>query len=358
MAERAPAPFHANVEDMSAFREALKAAEAAAEPEAPEETPAEGEQASVEETEAATQEPAEPEASEPEQQPATPEPEETPESRIAELERQIAERDARIAEQQSFTGRQSSEVGELRQKIAEMEARLSTPSEPAAPTVPVTQDLIDTDPARATVLAFQQRDETSLQRAYEAWADEQPAQAAVWLVEQKMTAMLAERDARHQQELEELRAATQPSVEQTKAAEEQRVLNEAFNLAQGERPDFLEHAARIFDEVIPAYPALSRQLLEGTVETKAEVLKVLYDIDKMNRQDPEAIKAQLEAEAAAAAAEEAQGSASAAGVSGQTTASAQEGERELTPEEQEREAYTRRISAKQGFAKQMAAWKS
>lgn len=357
--DRAPAPFHANVEDMSAYRAALAAAEAAAAPFVdPGETPAEGEPtATVEETEAATQ--VEPQEPEPSQQTATPAEEQTPDERYAELQRQIAERDARIAEQQAMIGRQSTEVGEWRQKMAELEARLDTASQqaPAVPTMPVTQDLIDTDPARATQLAFIQRDEAALQRAYEAWADEEPATAAVWLAEQKTAVALAEMEARHQQQLEELRASTQPSVEQSQAAQEQAILNQAFELAKVDRPDFLEHADRIFAEVIPAYPNISRQLLEGSVEQKAEVLKVLYDIDKMNRQSPEAVKAQLEAEAAAAAAEEASSTASAAVVTGQTTASAQEGERELTYEERERLAYANRQASRTSWEKQMAPFR-
>ena len=355
-------PLHApNVESQSAYREALARAEAEAAPyiEPSRETPAEGgqEEAATPTTaapEVAT--PAAPEATEPQaapEQPAeTPETPETPAAtetdptaaRIAELEAQLAEREARIAEQQTFIGRQTTEVGDVRREIDELRQRLEAPAQPQAPQVPITQELIDENPAYATQLAFEQKNEQALQLAYENWKLDDPATAGVWLAERRFEQRLAERDAAHQQELEQLKTAIQPAQERHQQEADQAVWAQAFDLTRQAHPDFVEHAERILTDVAPQYPHLVTILADGEPAARAEALKVLYQIDAASRLNPAAVKEQLESEAAAAAQEAAASAAAAAVVAGQTTTSANTPARELTPEEREQQAYMRRFA--------------
>jgi hypothetical protein len=302
-------------DERAAYREALARAEAAA-TEFVEQTPVLPEGAveviasdlqPVETSEVAEETPAEPEAE------AVSE---------AQLREQIAALEARLAEKDTFIGRQSSEVGELREAINSLSQRVDSRAEPTyqAPPLVITQDFIDNDPAGATILAFEQKNERALAAAYEAWKQEDPANASVWLAEERFK----ERENALRAELEATRATVNTiatsNQEAAKQAEVNKQWKDAYTAVEADRPGFLENAERLLNEVAPQFPDAIEALATGSAKAKAEILKLLYDHDRAVNTNPETVRAQLEEAAAEATAEANTSRQLAAVVGGQTTA--------------------------------------
>lgn len=303
-------------------------------------------------------------------QPLTPEPVQLPEEPAADtseqqqeaepaveptaedLKAQLAAAEARIEEQKTMIGRQSAEVGETREQIAELKAQIAAvqaaQATPVAPVVPITQELIDSDPAAAVQAAFRQQDEPALQRAFAAWKDPMhingdPFAAAAWLNDRRLEQQRVEFEAR-QAELEKKIAATAAPLAHS---EEQRQWAQAFDEVKATRPDFLENAERLLTEVAPQYPSFLPALQNGDAKAKAEALTALYALDKMG--NPQAVQAQLAEAAQEAAAEAAAALAAAGSVTGQTTAG--QPAEQMTEDEKEKEQYIARQRSKPSLSK-------
>lgn len=278
-------------------------------------------------------------ATSPEQQPEAPAVEPT----VAELQAQLAAAEARLAEKESFIGRQSSEIGELRTAVDEIRQAQQQPVAPAVAPIPITQELIDTNPGLAVQEAYRQKNENALHAAFEVWKEEDPFTAATWLADRKLEQQQAEMDARF--------AAQQAAIEKANAGQAESAENAqwkaAFDEVKATRPDFLENAERLITEVASQYPNIANVLASGDAAAKAQALAALYALDKMG--NPEALRKQLAEDAAAAEAEAVAARAAAGVVSGQTTVG-QTTELKTT-EELEAEAYTTRQRAKPSLAR-------
>lgn len=263
----------------------------------------------------------------------------------AELRAELEALRERLAEKDTFIGRQSSEVGELREAINALTQRMDTPPQIQVQPqhVAVTQDLIDTDPAYATIKAYEQKDERALQAAYAAWEFAEPAKAAVWLAEERFkereNALRAELEATRSQ-VQTIAASSQEAAQKTEA---DRQWKDAFTVVGKEHPGFLENAERILSEVAPRFPHLVETLASGDATVKAEVLTALYVIDRQNNTDPETVRQQLEEAAAEASAEAQATRAAAAGVVTQATAG--QANQEKSWEEQEQDRYKQRLAS-------------
>jgi len=287
-----------------------------------------------------------------EEQPAEPAAEPT----VEELKAELAAAQVRIEEQKTMIGRQSAEVGTTREEIAalkaQLEARLdamqsSAAAAPVAPAIPITQDLIDNNPALAVQAAFEQKNEHALQMAFEAWRDPlnpngDPFAAATWLNDRKLEQQQAAFEAKIAEQEKRLEKVTAPLAE----SHEQREWGLAFDEVKSTRPDFLENAERLLTEVAPQYPAIADQLSTGDHTVKAQALAALYALDKMG--NPKAVQAQLE-EAAQEAAAEAAAARAAAGVTTQSTAG--QSSESKTPEELEQESYIARQRSKPSLSR-------
>ena len=351
-----PAFFRPVVDDASDYREAIRRAEqeaglapdgtelAAGEtpdvtPELPEAVPV---QASDQPFEAEPETPVE-DTSEIEQETSA-----APETLTTEqLQAKLAEAEARLAEKDSFIGRQSGEVGELRRTVDELSARVDAaaqqPITPQVPQAPVTQADIDNDPEEATVRAFRQKDEHALERAFEAWRYEDPFVAATWLNDRKLAQQQEAFDAKLAAYDEKIQTVAAPVAQNA----EQAKWNAAFVEVQKTRPDFIQNAERLLDEVAPKFPAVVTALANGDVGQRAEMLAVLYDLDKLG--NPEQVRQDLEREAQEAAAEAAASRAAAGVVTGQTTVG--QSTVEKTDEELEQEAYISRMDNKPSLSR-------
>lgn len=290
-----------------------------------------------------------------EEQAATPP--QTVEELIAEREKLIAQ----VEEQKLMIGRQSTEVGESRERMAVIEAELAgiraaQAVEPAAPAIQITPELIETNPALAAQAAFEQKNQSVLEAAWNAWDAEGDGSAKLWLAERRAEQREAELRAEIAATREKIEQIEAPLAKQTAEATEQAQWREAFDTVREKHPDVFQPDAdgkSIAESLIlaagtkPEYGAFREMLQTGDGPTKAAALSALYALERIG--DPQGIATQL-AEAAREAEVEAAAARVAAGaVTGQTT-SGQPGEQK-TEEEQEQEGYIRRQKDKPSLAK-------
>ena len=279
------------------------------------------------------------------------------------LSQQLAVATARLEEKDSFIGKQSTDVGELRQTVAELSARLD--AQQAQPVVqpnvaastPVTQELIDNNPALAAEAAYVQGDENALRYVMEQWKDVDPFTASSWrddkLREQQQKAFdvkLAEQEAK-------IAAVAVPAAASAAQSADQAQWKEAFDDVRGRYPEVFvpnpETGVSIAERLItaagtqPEYAAFKEMLQTGDASAKAAAISALYALDKVG--NPEAFRAQLELDAQEAAASAAAARAGASAVTGQTTAG--QGGELKTEEELEADAVITRMRSKPSLAK-------
>lgn len=263
-----------------------------------------------------------------------------PETPAFDPQEKIAELEARLAEKDSFIGRQSTEIGDLRTAVEEIRQQTATPQQPV---IAIDQNMIDTDPEQATLLAFSQGNQVALERAFSLWKEIDPFTAGQWLTDRRLED--------HERKVEAKIAETQKTVDERTAPlaveAESRAWAQAFDLAKSGRDDFLDNAARLLEEVAPLHPAFLVPLQSSDPKEKADALIALYAIDKLG--NPEALTTQLNAAAAEAAAENAAAVAQAGVVSSQSTAG--QPSVEQTVEQLEAEAYKSRLNSKPSLAK-------
>lgn len=266
---------------------------------------------------------------------------------VEQLQEKLADAEARLADKDSFIGRQSGEVGELRRVVDELSARVGQAQAqpaPAAPQVVITQELIENDPARATMVAFQQKDEHALAAAFDVWKDEDPFTAATWLSDRRLEQQQQQFDAKLAEVDQKIGTVAAP----LEASAAQNAWNSAFHAVEQQRPGFLAEAERLLKDVAPKFPNIVSVLSSGDASAKAEVLTALYDLDRVS--NPEQVRAELEVQAQEAAAEAAASRATAGVVTGQTTAG-QGTVVEKTAEELEADAYMNRQRSKPSLSR-------
>lgn len=200
-------------------------------------------------------------------------------------------------ELQSTLGRQGTETGELRKAVEELRAQIHAPVEQPPARVQITEQLIDENPARATILAYDQKDEASLEIAFEAWKLEDPFTASQWLSDKRLEQYKEQVSLEQKKLREEVKTLSAPQ----EAAAQREEWTSAFSIVLADHPDFGQHAERILEEVAPKFPNILGSLADGDAQAKAEILTALYAIDRAQDTDPEKLRETLNEEARAAA---------------------------------------------------------
>ena len=147
----------------------------------------------------------------------------------------------------------------LQEKLDELSARIDAaqaqPVAPQAPAVPITQELIDSDPQRATILAFSQGNQAALEIAFAQWEEYDERTANKWLTQQ----MLADQERKFEAKLAETKKAldekTAPLAQQQAEQQQSIAWAQAFDKAKAGRPDFIDNAERLLAEVAPLHPS-------------------------------------------------------------------------------------------------------
>jgi len=263
---------------------------------------------------------------------------------VDELQAEVARLQEQLATKDSFIGRQSTDVGELRAELEALRAQVTAPQVVTPPSLPITQQLIEEDPARATMLAFEQNNGQALAVAFEAWKEEDEFAAASWRYDK----LLEKQQAEFKAELESVRGEVAQVKAPQVAAAERNAWSDAFLEMQKTYPDFLEadeqgktNAQRLLEEVAPKFPTIAKLIAEGDIAAKVEGLSLLYDKGKLG--NPAQVAAELQHAADDAAASAAAARAAAATVNGQSTAG-QGSTVEPTEEEAEIARYKARFS--------------
>lgn len=259
----------------------------------------------------------------------------------------IAELEARLAEKDTFIGRQSTEIGDLRSAVEEIRQNQAQPVAPVAPAVQITQELIDNDPQKATVLAFEQGNQAALQIAFEQWKEYDPFTAGQWLYDQRLAEQERKFEARIAETTKAVEERTAPLAAQQEEQQQTVAWAQAFDKAKDGRPDFVENAERLLAEVAPAHPSYLPMLQSTDPQVKADALIALYAIDKIG--NPEAVAQQLGEKAKEVASADAAALAAGAVVSGQTTAGQPAAEQ--TDEELEQQSYIARMGNKPSLSR-------
>lgn len=282
-------------------------------------------------------------------EPETPEPqeviEETPvvEAEAPETEevrllagkyRSVEDLERAHSEAQAIIDRQGNELGELRRSFEDRFSQL----EQRANTRQITPDLISDDPAAATQIAFEQQDQYTMARAFEAWREEDPFAAAAWAI----TKQTEQREAALRAEIEQVKQQVTQTQSAVQPQQDIAVWHEAWALAEKSVPDIRANAQVILDEVAPQFAdVFAGALTAGDAAARAKALVALAGIARGRNADTlnEAVT-----QAARETAEEAQKARTDAYVASQDTGSAQE---PLSWEEQEKQRAREMFTSKQ-----------
>lgn len=239
----------------------------------------------------------------------------------------------------------------LQEKLDELSSKIDAaqaqPVAPQAPAVQITQDLIDADPQRATVLAFEQGNQAALQIAFEQWKEYDPFTASQWLTDQRLAEQRRDLEAKLAEATKAVEEKTAPLAQQQAEQQQTIAWAQAFDVAKSGRPDFIENAERLLSEVAPQHPSYLPLLQSSDPQVKADALVALYAIDKIG--NPEKVAAQLGERAKEAAHADAAALAAGSVVSGQTTAG--QPAAELSYEEQEQQSYIARRGTKPSLSR-------
>ena len=164
-------------------------------------------------------------------------------------------------EASSLIGRQGSELGELRKQFESFQQAQAKPR--------IDQNafaqLIEDDPAQATVLAYQAQDTAATATALRAWSEESPFAASQWVTDQRIQELQGQFDQR-------LQTATAP-LQQRVAGQ---VVEEVLTAFAKEHPDVDQYLGTMY-EIAPESP-LVLEVLKRQDDPKAirEVYDYLY----------------------------------------------------------------------------------
>lgn len=184
-----------------------------------------------------------------------------------------------LAEAQSLIGRKGNEAAQANAKLEAVEAELAAIkqgqeavlSRLSQPVVPITRELIETDPAGAAQQAVLQDNVEALEAAISVWqngsdyVDANPEAARFFLEKLALEAQLAERD----------QAATTTSMVEPAQAE----LDAEVGKVLEKHPD-LEQYLPAIAEAANEHPLLKRSMEAGTPSERAQALLSLTEIAK------------------------------------------------------------------------------
>ena len=170
----------------------------------------------------------------------------------------------RLADKDEFISRQGNELGDLRK---ELETRFDTLEQRTSQRV--SADLIDTDPATATRIAWDQNDQVALGAAFSAWKDEDPAAAGAWAAYTAAEQKMAEQAARYDAKIAELEGRVQ-TIQQATTDQQDAVKARAIAEKYGADAimDFVQNGA--FEQLAEEFPWAQTALATdaaGTIES-------------------------------------------------------------------------------------------
>jgi hypothetical protein len=191
-------------------------------------------------------------------------------------------------EAQRVIGRQGSELGDLRKAVDQIQA---AQGKPRVDTNSFAQ-LIENDPAQATVLAYQAGDTAAAGMALQAWKDEDPFAAGQWVTDQR---------------IQELRSNFDQRLQSTTAPLQQRVAGQDFEDAlttfARANPDVDQYTGTM-QAIAQESPRILQILKDDpSVEAKIEVYDFLYNKARVRDTGRLAEQKQVVATEGAAAAE-------------------------------------------------------
>lgn len=174
------------------------------------------------------------------------------------------------AEAQRHVGSVHQEIGQLRQQMEDMANRQP---QMVTPQTPVTQDLIDSNPAAATELAYTQQNQVALRAAFEAWKMEEPTDAALWYSQKQIEAVNQQWEERYSQLAQQVQPLQQQQADNV-FAQGIRQLHAADPQVHDR---IVEGAAHLPEEVAGALYTL---LETGTPDQKLGAYKALAELTK------------------------------------------------------------------------------
>lgn len=207
--------------------------------------------------------------------------EETPAERLLAGNFKTADELERAYEElRSLNGRQGQELGDLRRTFEQQFAQINEQlqRQPQAPPVQITSDLIDTNPAYAAQLAYEQENGTAFQLAFSAWKDEDPFGASAWAGAKQTETQIAELNAKYEERLSAVQAQIAPVTQTAQAARIAALVAQTPGLAEFVASDKIATVAQEFPEVAAA-------LLSGTPDQKVRSLQTLHQIARGRESD-------------------------------------------------------------------------
>ena len=159
-------------------------------------------------------------------------------------------------EAQGLINTLGNEIGQLRQIQEQQIAQQPQPRYDYS-------GMIEEDPARATMLAFQNGDPYAFDQAWQAWAVEDPANAAAWRAEKSASI-----------QVEQLRREMQQQVQPVAQAQQQDRFNTGFVDLVRRYPDMEQHIPAI-SEYLESRP-YQKQIFENSPDPQAR-LQVVED---------------------------------------------------------------------------------
>jgi hypothetical protein len=165
-------------------------------------------------------------------------------------------------EAQKVIGRQGSELGDLRKQFEAFESAQAKPRyDPNS-----LSQLIENDPAQATVLAYQAGDTATASAALTAWKEEDPFAASQWVTDRRITELQNNFDQR-------LQTVSAP-LQQRAAGQD---FQEALTTFARQNPD-LDQYVGTMQTIASESPRILKILAEDpSVEAKIEVYDFLYN---------------------------------------------------------------------------------
>lgn len=169
-------------------------------------------------------------------------------------------------ELQRLQGRQGQELGELREMKGQLEALQQIVAQQQQPRFagPDPRVLIEDDPKAAAHLAVQQGDANTMMAAVQAWAEEEPFEAALFVT-----------NLQQEYAISQLREELQG--QQPAPADPELELAKAMAPVLQRHPDLEQHLPDI-GEAAKERPLLRRALEEGSPQERAQALEDLYVI--------------------------------------------------------------------------------
>jgi len=241
-------------------------------------------------------------------------------------------------EQKAVLDRQGAELGELRrafeEQMAALTERLDTPA--PVPHRQITQNDIESNPAHATQVAYEQGDQTTATVAFEQWKLEDPAGASAWWadkrIEENEKKIRAEFETRFKQ-FEDQVAPIQAKTEQAELAQQ------VASLSDDARAFLTADNGSLVAQLATEFPIAKQAIETGTPAQKIEAINMLHGIHRGRTADT---LTKASADVARTVAQEAQAVREDAYVASASTSEAESLTWEQQEQERARQAFTRR----------------